>query len=92
MSTKNTESIILAVDGIYGRYVYKRFFERFPQFLERIEPSERHIVTDPDHQDYCDVWDDFYRDFEVMKDGIRWYLFEDGDIYFVSEDYNWDSN
>jgi len=83
-----SDTRVLAVDGLYGHYVPKRFFERFPQFLEHVEDADQRILQCPDHSDYFETWDLFVRYFEVMKDGKRWHLEQDGDLWFVSEDDN----
>lgn len=81
----NNDTIQLAVDGCWGIYVPQRFFERFPQFLDRLNEEDQDIINNPMHEHHFEVWDDFVRNFEVMKDGARWFIWEDGDVFFVSE-------
>lgn len=83
-----TSDIILAVDGCHGIHVPSRFFVKFPQFLDRLNDNEQEIISNPEHEHYWDVWDDFVRDFKVSNDGKNWrIMLSDGDVFFVSDDY-----
>lgn len=88
--TQNT--IQLAVDGSHGIYAAKRFFELYPQFVDRLDADEELIMQDPEHEHHSDTWERFVNDFEVMVDGTRWYIWEDGDIFFVSENHDFEGN
>lgn len=80
-----TDTIQLAVDGSWGIYVPQRFFERYPQFLEHLNKEDHAIIENPEHEHYWEVWDQFVSNFTVMKDGDRWSIYQDGDVFFVSE-------
>ncbi len=80
-----TDTIQLAVDGSHGRYAAKRFFELYPQFVDRLDADEEIIMQDPDHEHHLEVWDEFVSNFEVIEEGVRWFIYEDGDVFFVSE-------
>lgn len=84
------DTIQLAVDGSFGIYVPKRFFERFPQFLEHLNDEDQDIITNPEHEHYFEVWDQFVSTFEVVKDGNRWSIYQDDDVFFVSEHHVFD--
>lgn len=79
------DTIQLAVDGSFGIYVPKRFFERYPQFLTHLNEEDHAVVSNPEHKHYWEVWDQFVQNFRVIKDGVRWSIYEDGDVFFVSE-------
>lgn len=85
------ETIQLAVDGSFGIYVPQRFFERFPQFLEHLNEEDQEIITNPKHEHYFEVWDYFVSTFEVIKDGHRWFIHQDDDVFFVSEHHQFDN-
>lgn len=84
------DTIKLAVDSVHGINQPKRFFERFPQFLDRLDDEAKTIMNDPYHDQYWDVWDEFSRSFEIMVDGVTWRIVEDGDIFFVADTHIWD--
>lgn len=86
-----SDTIQLAVDGSFGIYVPERFFERFPQFLDHLSEDEKKIINNPDHEHYYEVWDHFVSNFEVIKDGDRWFIHQDGDVFFVSEHHQFDN-
>jgi len=79
------DTIQLAVDGSFGIHVPKRFFQRYPQFLEHLNEEDHAIIENPEHEHYWDVWDQFVQDFRVIKDGVRWFIHRDVDVFFVSE-------
>lgn len=79
------DTIQLAVDGSFGIYVPKRFFERYPQFVEHLNEEDQAIIENPEHEQYWEVWDHFVTHFEVMKEGVRWTIYQDDDVFFVSE-------
>jgi hypothetical protein len=87
------DTIKLAVDGLWGIYAPAQFFKLYPQFLERLNDDDRAIISDPDHEQYYDVWDAFVKDFEVKlhtdSDDHRWHLYQDDDIFFVRDDHVW---
>ena len=89
-----SDTIKLAVDGSWGIYAPARFFKLHPQFLEHLNEDEQAIMSDPANDGYDDIWDEFVRDFEVKlhtdSDDHRWNLYQDGDIFFVRNDHQWD--
>ena len=88
------DTIKFAVDGVHEIHVPKRFFELYPQFLERLNDEDKEIITNPDHEHYFEVWDDFYRNFSVRlhtdSGDHRWILYQDEDVFFVRDDHEWD--
>lgn len=78
-------TIQLAVNGLWGINTPKRFFERYPQFLTHLNEEDHDIISNPEHEHYWEVWNQFVQDFRVVKDGDRWSIYEDGDVFFVSE-------
>lgn len=83
-------TIKLAVDGAHGIYQPKRFFELYPQFIDRLDQEAQAIINDPSHEQYWDVWDDFINRFEVIIEGTRWTICEDDSIFFVADTHVWD--
>lgn len=81
----DNETIQLAVDGVHGIYVPKRFFEMYPQFLEHLNEDDQYIINNPEHEQYWHLWEYFVDNFHVIKDGVRWSLYCDNDVFFVSE-------
>ena len=85
---KAEQTIMLAVDGCHGMYIPQRFFKLYPEFISYLNDDDRLIIDDPDHENYWDVWDDFVSSFNVVKDGVRWFLHLDDDVFFVREHHN----
>lgn len=84
------DTIKLAVDSVHGINQPKRFFELYPQFVDRLDEEAQAIINDPSHDHYFDVWDEFARSFEVMVEGVTWRIVEDDDIFFVADTHVWD--
>lgn len=80
-----TDTIQLAVDGLHGHYIPQRFFQLYPQFLDHLNEEDHAVIKDPEHEHYYEVWDHFVTHFEVVKDNVRWFLYCDDDVFFVSE-------
>lgn len=83
------DTIKLAVDSVHGINQPKRFFELYPQFVDKLDQDAQSIINDPCHDQYWDVWDDFIYRFEVTIEGIRWTIYEDDDIFFVADTHVW---
>lgn len=85
-------TIQLAVDSLWGINTPKRFFEQYPQFLTHLNMEDQAIIENPEHEAYWDVWNQFVSDFRVIKYGDRWSIYEDGDVFFVSEHHQFDND
>ena len=86
------ETIKLAVSDKWGRYITKRFFEQYPQFLDHLNEEDREAALDPEHDHHFEIWEEFERDFEVTdSDGHKWRVCTDGAVFFVREDHVWDN-
>ena len=79
------DTIKLAVDSVHGINQPKRFFELFPQFIDKLDEEAKTILNDPSHDQYWDIWNEFSRSFEVVVEGITWRILEDDDIFFVAD-------
>jgi hypothetical protein len=90
------DTIKLAIDGSWGIYIPQRFFERYPQFTEHLNSDEDQAIIEqgPEHEHYWDVWTDFLDGFETAptSDGYRWKLYQDGDVWFVREDHEFEND
>lgn len=84
------DTIKLAVDGSHGINQPKRFFELYPQFIDKLDEEAQAIINDPTHEQYWDVWDEFSRSFELVEDGVTWSIVQDDDIFFVADTHVWD--
>lgn len=86
-------SVELLVDCSLGVNIPKRFATNFN--FECVDGEGWHGVTkaqigilkDADHDDYWDVWHDVLNSaFYIDKDGNKWYLYQDGDLFALCYD------
>ena len=89
----NEDKIVCIVDGCQGVEVAKSFINSFHREHWNISKSDADILNNPDHDDYWEVWDEVLRDASFTDaDGSIWSLYQDGDLFAVREDYDWDND
>lgn len=80
------------VDGAHGIYVPQAFAEQSIGW-HGIDPEDLAILrAGPDHADYWEAWDvvlatAFYKD----SDGCVWMLFQDGDLFAIRDDHEFEN-
>ena len=78
-----TESFCL-VDGCWGIYVPKNFAERYDMSAWHVAAEDVEILlAGPDHKFYWDAWSDVLNDAYFEKDGKRFSLEQDSDLFAV---------
>lgn len=88
------ETLKYIMSDAHGIYIPKNFVELFE--WEGIDPKDREILLDgPDHLDYWEAWDSvlesaFYQEKINGNDGYRWTLHQDGDLFAVRSDHQWE--
>ena len=45
--------------------------------------------ADPDHEWYWEAWQAILDSASIVSDGVRWHLYQDGDLWEVPEGYEW---
>lgn len=84
----------LLVDEARGIYVPQSFAESYQAHEWGIgEEDESILMAGPDAEDYWDTWDDvikqaIYED----DDGMKWTLYQDGDLWAIREDHEWEED
>ena len=83
---------VLLVDGSTGIYGAKCFIEKYDRKEWHILLDDAEILKDIDHKDYWEVWDDVMTYAYFEEDGHRWTLYQDGDLWAVRDDYDWEND
>lgn len=75
----------LMVDGSYGIYVPKRFYDNVELEQWNINKDEYKDLSSPDSEHYWDTWDELVDKAKfVTKDGTEYKLeMDDGDCFVV---------
>jgi hypothetical protein len=76
----------LLLDGNRGIYIPKQFIETYgvPEW-QGISQEQTDILLNPDHEDYFEVWEKVLESAFIIEDGIKHTLYQDGDLWLVSE-------
>lgn len=79
------------INSAYGVYVPQAFAERFENW-QGIDPDDLAILREgPDHPDYWDAWDAVLYSASYTDDaGHTWTLFQDGDLFAVRDDHEFE--
>ena len=86
------EKIVLLLDGNRGIYVPQGFAECFSrEEWNYSKEDEEILISGPDHEYYWETWDDILQNaYYIDNDGLRWHLWQDGDLFCYREDYEWE--
>ncbi len=49
------------------------------------------LAAGPDHADYWEAWDEVLNNASITGNGIVYTLFQDGDLWLIPEDYDWEN-
>lgn len=84
------ENSKLLLSDRHGIYIPKTFAESFEGW--GIADGDRTIlITGPEHEWYWETWDSVLNYANFTQDGVKYYLYQDGDLWAVPEDdYNSD--
>ena len=86
MNTK----IKLLVDGVNGQYVPSSFIRRYDMEKWHIK-GRAASYREADNEMKSWIWDDILNEaYYIDEDGYRWNLYQDGDLWAVREDYEWE--
>jgi hypothetical protein len=76
------------VDGANGIYCWRVLTERLAVFKEDGAALTDEEVKGLQGEDFCE-WLDWLGDLYVEDAGVRWLLYQDGDIFAVHPDAEW---
>jgi hypothetical protein len=80
------------IDGAMGIYVPQEFAKRYDLKVWHIEQEAIDILLEgPDHEHYWEVWDEALTYARFSANGHTWGLYQDGDLFTVRDDYDWDN-
>jgi hypothetical protein len=85
---------VLLVDSAAGIYVPQSFAESHQMNEWGVsEEDESILMAGPEEEDYWDVWEEIvsaaiYED----SDGMKWTLHQDGDLWAIREDHEWEED
>ena len=90
-STLQCEIILSDSRGIY---IPQNFAEIFDMDQWNISKEDEEIlISGPDHEWYWETWDTILNNAEYIDDdGVKWQLFQDGDVFAVVWDEDYDEN
>jgi hypothetical protein len=87
------DTIICLIDGAAGIYVPRNFYERFDLDSWNLDTADLKDLSNPYNDLYWDAWDDVLRNAEFHDDnGHIWRLYQDGDLFAVRDDHNWEDS
>ena len=92
----NEDKRILLITDATGQYIPQVFMKMIednePQKKWRgIEPDDQKILLEgPDHEYYWDTWEMVLQNAFCVINGQYWYINQDGDLWAVRHDYEWD--
>jgi len=92
-SKHDMNTINCIIDGQCGIHIPQWFAEKFDlSKWSGINADDIDIIkSGSDHELYWEAWDEVMSDAKYIDDyGITWTLYQDGDLFAVSENHKWD--
>jgi hypothetical protein len=85
--------LIIWLSDARGIYIPRDFANSFidrDKHVSGVSAEDWAILEDPDHELYWDVWSDVEQKAVVTdENGVRYHLWQDGDLWFVPEGMEW---
>lgn len=84
--------LAILLDGSVGIYLPREFAKHFAKDWQGIDPDDLEILrAGPDHEWYWETWDDVLATASYADDdGHTWTLFQDGDLFAVRDDHEFE--
>ncbi len=75
-----------------GIYLPQSFIQQYEGKEWGVKKEDEEILeAGPDEEYYWEVWDEVLRDASFTdSDGKKWTLYQEGDLFAVPEDFDWD--
>lgn len=84
MNTENKTlpAVVLLVDSCHGVYVPQRFAMNYDMAQWDVKNDVKEVLNaGPDHGEYWEAWEDVLNNASYTKDGNKWALYQDGDLF-----------
>jgi hypothetical protein len=81
---KTLPAVVLLVDSCHGVYIPQRFATNYDMGQWEVSDDQKEcLLTGPDNPDngYWDEWDIVLSNASYTKDGNKWTLYQDGDLW-----------
>lgn len=84
------DKIKLFLDGSRGIYIPQNFAENFDNKEWGVSDEDAEVLKEgPDAELYWETWDEILNTAKYTDEkGFVWYLYQDGDLFAIREDYN----
>ncbi len=79
------------LDGARGIYIPQAFIECYGDWKGITKENKAILETGPDHEHYWETWDEVLLDAYFINDNGKWTLHQDGDLFIIHEDFDFDN-
>jgi len=76
----------LLIDSHHGIYTPKLFCEYYAEQFEGIDKEDIETCLNPNSEYYWDSWANILDNAFVGRDGKKFYLYQDCDLFLIAED------
>lgn len=85
-------TITLLIDDAAGIYIPRNFYENFDFSTWNLKLEDYADLANPENEHYWDAWDDLLDNASYSdKEGHTWTLYQDGDLFAVRDDHDWEA-
>lgn len=86
------DTIKLLIDEAAGIYIPRNFYEHFDMSTWGLNVNYFLDLSHPDSDFYWESWDEALNQAKYLDDeGHTWTLYQDGSLFAVRDDHNWDT-
>jgi len=76
----------LLIDGHHGVYIPKLFCSHYAENFEGIDKEDIETCLNPDSDWYWESWDNILTNAFVVRNGKKYILWQDCDLFLIAED------
>jgi len=85
------DTIKLLIDEQAGIYIPRNFYKYFAFDAWNLAPQDYSDLSSPDNAEYWNAWDDLLARAEYCdEEGHVWRLYQDGDLFAVRDDHDFE--
>lgn len=85
------DTIKLLIDESAGIYIPRNFYDFVCISTWGLSEKDFRDLSHPDNEHYWDAWDEALAQAKYLDDdGHTWTLYQDGSLFAVRDDHNWD--
>lgn len=86
------DTIKLLIGEGAGIYIPRNFYENFDMTTWGLSEKDFRDLSHPDNELYWEAWDEVLTQAKYLADdGHIWTLYQDGSLFAVRDDHNWDA-